>query len=228
MNETKLILIEGLPGAGKSTTCEYLGKYFLEQEVPCNWYLETDKEHPLDFSSLKLKDLSKDLAPLWRAFVEQILRENILAVVESRFWQNSALFMYMSEYPVEEIVETHQLVWREFVDIAPALIYLYQTDVEKAMQRLYQERDRKIIEKDIELTSRYPWFQNRSLNDLGGWIEFFTAWQEVAEILYQDFPYQKIIIENPHEDWAQAYQQMMSFLKNKSSADSFNATLRDS
>jgi hypothetical protein len=221
-------LIEGLPGAGKSTTCEYLGKYFQEQEVLCNWYLETDREHPLDFSRLKLQDLSEDLAPLWRAFVEQILRESILAIVESRLWQNTALFMYMSEYPIAEIIETQQFVWREFGDIAPTLIYLYQTDVGKAMKRLYQERDRKIIEKDIEFTSQYPWFQNRGLNDLDGWIEFFTEWQKVAEILYRDFPYQKVIIENPHEDWDRAYQQMMGFLKNKSSTNSFNMNLRAS
>jgi len=213
MNETNLILIEGFPGAGKSTTCTYLGKYFQGQEIPCNSYLETDKNHPLDFSKLKLKKLSNELPPLWKSFVEFILSENILAVVESRLWQNTALFMYMSEYPIEEIVEVHQLVWRELADVAPSLIYLYQTDVELAMKRLYDERDKEIVERDIEFTSQYPWFKNCGLNNLDGWFQFFAEWQEEAEILYEDFPYRKVKIENPHEDWKLAYQQMIEFIQ---------------
>ena len=209
----KLILIEGFPGAGKSTTCEYVGIYFQEQEITCKWYLETDQEHPLDFSRLKLKELSKELPSLWKSFVEFIINEDILAVVESRLWQNTALFMYMSEYSIEEILEIHQLVWRELADVAPKLIYLYQTDVGKAMERLYVERDRKKVEKDMEYTSQYPWFINRGLNNLGGWIKFFSEWQEVAEKLYKDFPYHKVKIMDSHEDWYLAYQQMIRFLE---------------
>ena len=212
MNAAKLILIEGLPGAGKSTTCGHLGSYLQDQEITCNWYLETDKEHPLDFSKLKLKELSGQLPPLWKSFVELILSKEIVAVVESRLWQNTALFMFMSAYPIEAIVEIHRLVWRELADVDPSLIYLYQADVEKAMKRLYHERDREIVAKDIKFTSQYPWFKKRGLNDLDGWIKFFTEWQEVAEILYKDFPYRKVIIENPYEDWNQSYQQMIEFL----------------
>jgi hypothetical protein len=213
MNETKLILIEGLPGAGKSTTCGYLGEHFREQGQACRWYLEADKAHPLDFSELKLKDLSEELPPLWQTFVDHLMSEKILAVVESRLWQNTALFMYMSEYSIAEILAVHQLVWKELSAVAPALIYLYQPDVENAMQRLYQERDRAIVAKDIAFTSHYPWFQNRGWNNFDGWIEFFTEWQAVAEILYQDFPYRKAKIENPQADWDQSYQQMIGFVQ---------------
>ncbi|KAA3662348.1 MAG: hypothetical protein DWQ04_13740 [Chloroflexi bacterium] len=211
--KTKLILIEGLPGSGKTTTCKFLGAHFLEQNVDCRWYLETDDVHPIDCDSIKLKELSNKLPPLWRSFVEQVLDEDFLAVIESRLWQNTALFMFMSEYPVEEIVELHQTVWKELADLAPSLIYLHQPDVEKAMKRLLQERDRKLVEKDIHFTSKYPWFQNRGLSDLDGWIAFFNEWQAVAEILYNDFPYRKKRIKNAHEDWVGAYKQMINFVK---------------
>ncbi len=213
MGETKLILIEGMPGSGKTTTCQNIGKYFQGEGLACKWYPETDKNHPIDCRHIKLKNLSRELPPLWRSFAEQILSQDFSAVVESRLWQNTALFMFMSEYPLTEIVEFHQLVCRELADLAPILIHLNQTDVGDAMKRLDQERDREILEKDIQFTSEYPWFQKRVLSNLAGWIEFFAEWQAVAEILFADFPYQKLSILNPHEDWAKANQQMVQSLK---------------
>jgi thymidylate kinase len=48
------ILIEGLPGAGKSSTAEHIGDNYLRQGISCEWFLEEDEEHPLDFSGMAL------------------------------------------------------------------------------------------------------------------------------------------------------------------------------
>jgi tRNA uridine 5-carbamoylmethylation protein Kti12 len=88
MIKTKLILIEGLPGAGKTTTAIHLGTDLQEQGLSCRWYLEKDEPHPI------------------------------------------------------------------------------------------------------------------------ACLEFFQAWQIVAQKLFQDWPYRKIRVDNPHADWFRAYQQL--------------------
>ena len=96
--------------------------------------------------------------------------------------------MFMDEYPVDEIVEVHQSVWKELNSLTPTLIYLYQDDIKKAMNRLYTLRSKNMIEKDLETTSQYKWFQTRRLKGIDGWVQFFREWQVVAERLYCDWP----------------------------------------
>ena len=161
---------------------------------------------------MRLKDLAQKLPPQWAAFVEEASVEKIVTIIESRLWQNTALFMFMDGYPTAEIVECHQLVWRELESLAPMLIYLHQDDIEKAMNRLYTQRSKDIIEQDLEVTSHYQWFQKRGIQGIDGWVQFFGEWQEIAERLYCDWPYRKTKISNPHHAWAQAYQQIYRFL----------------
>lgn len=210
---SKLILIEGLPGAGKTTSSIHLGKFLQRGGFACRWYLENDDPHPIDCSNLKLKDLPQKLPPLWSAFKEQALRENFVTVIESRIWQNTALFMLMDEYPVDEILHVHQLVWEELAPLSPVLLYLFQDDIEIALNRLYTIRSKTVIEQDIQTTSQYKWFQSRGLKDLDGWVQFFKEWQVVAEQLYSDWPFRKTKIHDPHDDWNIAYHQMHRFLQ---------------
>jgi len=211
--KTKLILIEGLPGAGKTSSSLHLGNFLQQNGIACRWYLENDNPHPIDCSNFKLKDLAQKLPPLWLAFVKQALGENIVTIIESRLWQNTALFMFMSEFPIEEIVQVYQLVLNELSPLSPVLIILHQDDIEKALGRLYSLRDKDLIEKDIQATNHYKWFRSRGLKNLDGWVQFFSEWQGVAELLYSEWPFRKTKIINPHNDWQQSYQHMYNFVQ---------------
>ena len=104
----RLILIEGLPGAGKSSTTVYLGEQFHQQGIHCKWFLEEDEEHPIDIKGIALKDLSWKIIPLWESFLQDEVHDQNVTMVESRLWQNTALFMYMAEFPVGEIIELRE------------------------------------------------------------------------------------------------------------------------
>ncbi len=213
MLNTKLILIEGLPGAGKTSTTTYLGTILRERGLASRWYLEVDKPHPIDCLDFKLKDLCQKMPPLWQSFTDQALREPTVTLMESRLWQNTALFMYMSEYSTADILHYHRLVWQVLAPLAPCLLVLDQPDVADALRRIYAIRGAARMEKTFQSTNSYPWFQSRGLQDLDSWIKLFEAWQPVAELLYQDWPFRKIRMVNPHESWEHAYQQMNDFLQ---------------
>ncbi len=55
--------------------------------------------------------------------------------------------------------------------------------------------------------------QSRGLNNFEGWIQFFEEWQGVKDRLYRDWPFNKTMISNPHDDWEGAYQQLYRFLQ---------------
>jgi len=59
MNNTKLILVEGLPGSGKTSTARYVKQLLDEQNIANRLFLEGDLEHPGTRSTAKSKSICK-------------------------------------------------------------------------------------------------------------------------------------------------------------------------
>lgn len=51
-NQCKLILVEGIPGSGKTTQASYIKEILDSQGIPNRLYLEGNPEHPADFESV--------------------------------------------------------------------------------------------------------------------------------------------------------------------------------
>ncbi len=213
MLDTQLILIEGFPGAGKSTTTRYLGEALRQRGAACRWYLEEDTPHPIDCNGFEIKGLTEKMIPLWTGFTAQTLQEPLITLIESRLWQNTALFMYMSNCTVDEIAELNRQQAQALAPLSPALIYLDQPDTEAAMHRLYTTRGEEWIQWALDKTTPYAWFQTRGLMDFAGWEQFFREWQVIAERLFDEWPHHKLKIQDAHQDWEAAYRQMEAFLE---------------
>jgi hypothetical protein len=213
MSDTKLVLIEGLPGAGKSTTTRHIGTTLQQQGVACRWYLEEDDPHPIACLDFEIKGLLEKMIPLWSSFTKHAMQEPIVTIIESRLWQNTALFMFMSNKEVEDILQFSQQIGQVLAPLSPILIYLDQDDTETALRRLYTLRGEKWMQEALVMTTAYPWFQSRGLKDFAGWVQFFTEWQRVVTQLFNDWPHDKIKIQNPHDGWESAYQQIDAFLQ---------------
>lgn len=213
MLNTKLILIEGLPGAGKTTTAVRLGHLLQQRGFPCRWHLEEDQSHPIPCHDVQIKHLTEKMVPRWRAFVDAALCDPTISIIESRLWQNTALFMYMSAYPADAVLRYHQHVWKVLEPLAPVLVLLHQDDTEAALRRNYALRGEAWVQEQMRATASYAWFQSRGRADFEGWVGFFEEWGQVAESLYADWPYPKTRIVNAHDDWPAAYAQMAAFLK---------------
>lgn len=220
MLATQLILIEGLPGSGKSTTASYLGQFLQNSSIPCNWYLEDDHPHPIPCLDLEIKGLSQKMIPLWQEFAQRAAREPGMTVLESRLWQNTALYMLMSEVNLAEIVDFNLQAGVALSPLSPALIYLDQPDVAAALRRMASTRGKAWVDAALRETLDYPWFASRGIHDFEGWLTFFVAWHEVAERLFHDWPHPKTRILDPQEDWAEAYKKMSGFLQFDSRLDS--------
>jgi hypothetical protein len=213
MLNTRLILIEGFPGSGKSTTTEHIGSTLQQQGIACRGFLEDDDPHPIACLDFAIKGLPERMIPLWASYVEQAIQEPVVTIMESRLWQNTALFMYMSEWQAEDILQFSQQVSQALAPLSPFLIYLDQEDTKSALRRLYTLRGEKWKQEALAMTTSYPWFQSRGLRDFSGWVQFFKEWHEVVTRLYNDWPFRKIKIQNPHDDWGSAYQQIDGFLQ---------------
>jgi len=130
--KTNLILIEGIPGTGKSTiaskVCEVLGKRGIE----CKCYQEWSEDNPIEIG--KMEDLSEiisstnsrseDVLMQWERVAEGIKGLDSVNVIESRFWQTDGMYLFLSGCSEDIIFENNMRVISAISELNPVLIYL--------------------------------------------------------------------------------------------------------
>jgi thymidylate kinase len=132
MIDTKLILIEGIPGSGKSTTAINLANAISICGIKCQCYLEWAEDNPIFIGFMEnlpeIISLSKlhglDILQQWQNFTQKAKRQVTVNIIESRFWQNDAMYLYLSGHSEDEVIESNKRVLSVISELNPVLIYL--------------------------------------------------------------------------------------------------------
>lgn len=229
MIDTKLILIEGVPCSGKSTTAEKIWTEISECGYHCEYFLEWADENPIPIGNIE--DLSTIISTTkarehkvlhhWKKFTEVAKQQETIYIIESRFWQTDGMYLYLSGYSEEEILENNQSVIAELAELDPVLVYLAPKDIERLHTKVAEQknekwrrsgRDGSWEEWGNKVYEQQKWFKNRML-DSKEMDRFFSEWASIAEILYGRFPFRKIKIQDPQIDWEHSMGSIRDFLE---------------
>jgi Cdc6-like AAA superfamily ATPase len=134
--KSKLILIEGNPGSGKTTTAGNLSKFLSEKEMEYAVFLEGDLNHPADFESVACMD-EQEYSEMLKKFADYItLLQSITEIKDSYYFIPYAkakleykdsfpdlLYEELENYdvykiPVERYAEVLLNRWKEFCEEA--------------------------------------------------------------------------------------------------------------
>ena len=229
MITSKLILVEGPPGSGKSTTAQILAEEISKSGKKCQYFLEWSPNNPIaigdDFQLGKAVETSiareGEVLQQWRHFAQDSRTKHQVTVMESRFWQTSMMLMYAAGHPIEGVVESNQLVVNAIRGLDPVLIYLTIDDLRSFLERIIRLKEAEWLRDGIEGSwaqhvfdafGPQKWFTDRGLSGIEGMVAFLEEWVSVAETLYERLPFPKVKIRNPYQDWQLAMQKMRAFL----------------
>jgi thymidylate kinase len=229
MIETKLILVEGVPCSGKSTTAQTILNEITSCGMRGHCYLEWEEHNPIVIG--KMEDLATIIATTkareenvlqqWRQFTTQATRQAAVHIIESRFWQTDAMYLYLSGHSEEEIWESNRRVISSIAALDPVLIYLAPKDIEQLHTEIAQQRNTKWRASGKEgsweewgnnVYVQQKWFTDRSLN-ASAMAQFFNEWASIADRLFDKFPYRKLRIPDPQFDWEVTYGRIKDFLE---------------
>jgi hypothetical protein len=85
-------------------------------------------------------------------------------------------------------------------------------DIASIIENAFLTRPLEWQEWVLWLLEAYPYFQSRNLKGVEGIIKFYTAWNLAADELFRRYPYSKVELRNPHDDWHAAIEKLNKVL----------------
>lgn len=99
MINAKLIMIEGIPGSGKSTTAQFISQIMLQKGYSHKWWYEEEQGHPVyiyddhttmqqivdDLTNGKYRDIIKRALKRWQEFAAAVQASSEIIIADSSF-----------------------------------------------------------------------------------------------------------------------------------------------
>ncbi|WP_164545499.1 AAA family ATPase [Paenibacillus albus] len=226
MQNTQLIMIEGIPGSGKSTTAQLIANELRRMGVNHKWWYEEEKGHPVyfyeDYTEIQaiIDDLTNGNYPKvidnalkkWRQFADSVLSSGDVVIVDSCLFGYLTWTLFPFEVPAQEIEAYVRAVEQIIKPLNPHVIYYYQADIGAALAKICTRRAGETEQNFIRAAAESPYGKSRGLSGFEGLVAYWKGYREITDRAYQRLACTKISIDNTEGNWPQYARLISDFL----------------
>ncbi len=230
MRKTKLILIEGIPGSGKSTLAQFIAHALTQQGIDCQWRYEEEKDHPLyvfhDLVSLQrtidalnnghYRQIVKAALEEWGIFAQELQSSETVVILDGSLFGYLTWSLTWSLFPLDipaaEIQAYLSQVEQIIFSLQPCLIYLYQQELPRALEKICERRGSDTRTRLIEQATLSPYGQRRELQGFDGMVTYWKNFRTLIEAALFQFDASKLTLENSAGEWSVYERNVLDFL----------------
>lgn len=196
-----VIFVEGVAGAGKSSTAQFIAREFERQGYAAKWLYESGVDNGLAYApgagSRSSAEHAMALVGLWRAFMATHTSQAIV-VVDGAF--QSALFKLLSSNaPTDVVDDLCRRLQRLAADQSALLVYLRPTDVQRTLEVACVARYPTLMDEYVQRCERSEYAMARGLSGIGSLVSFWRDFQVRTDRIFDDWGEDAVKVTT--EDW---------------------------
>jgi hypothetical protein len=223
MINTKLILLDGMTGAGKSTAAQRLWLHLERQGNAARWFYEHDACHPIWQTDERVR--MAEAGVLDPAFVEEVLllrwrnlaheccaMDNV-TILDGTFFHSTVGHLLAMNVPDRVIIEHVRAVDAAIAETAPALVYFRQRDIAQALSATFRDRQADdYADILVQYVGQTPYGKKIGLSDPVGLVGFYEHWARLVDLLLRQLGIARLVVDRQVGDWGVHERQLTDFL----------------
>lgn len=216
MRKTNLILVEGIPGTGKSSTAQFIDRGFRFHGAKVLWYHEDSNEQPVRLFFDPTRHLQwsvyfNEAEDLWQALVRSILGNDLVAVLDASILQNHVRSLLLFGCEADLIVDLVLRIESIIRPLTPMWVYLKPDSIEDNFRQIVRIRGEKLLELWIETQSRFPYALRAKRTGFAGFIEFWNDVELLAQSIFDRLTISKLQLNVTGSNWYELLNSVQQF-----------------
>lgn len=187
---SRLWLIEGVPGAGKSFLAERLALMAKALGLEARWWLEEDRDHPVLPARLRKLASAADFPERCvDAFGEFVRREPGVLILDGAAFQSTVRFLFANNCS-DERIRDYLTAWARVVQPAnPRLVLIQVRDpFAHYAEVVCPQRGDAWRDKLVAYVERTPIARGMGWRGFAGFVQFWAAYQDLCLRCAADLP----------------------------------------
>ncbi len=228
MDAARLVLVEGMIGSGKSSTAARIGDWLAGRGEDVRVFREGATDHPIRTRAedrLRAADgprppgsaadgsAAEYADDQWRRLAERCLLGPQTIILEASFLQNTVMPAFIEGAPMSRVDEVFTRIVSQVAPCEPLLVYLRPADVGAAIARVHRVRGEPWSSRNLAFVEGTPWARRRGLNGQDAVVRLYQAWEPVAARLCRRYPFPKVTVTDPQDDWPQALARVCAAVR---------------
>jgi hypothetical protein len=213
----RLIFVEGFPGAGKSTTAQFLARRLARHGQAARWIYEEEVPHPLvpprpaggypDWTAFADARVAR-----WRTFAGAASDYDVTVIPESALLQGPVYTM-LTRDAEPAVIETlvHRLL-EAVAPLRPALVYLERRDPRAAFRAIGERRGMAWLLHHVQASTGYAFTRARGLSGLDGLLAFWGAHGELCDAIVEKLALPRLVLEGGPDGGRERRRRLCDFV----------------
>jgi hypothetical protein len=211
----RLVLVEGLPGSGKSSTAQWIAHELTRQGRAARWVYEQEVPHPVLGAAIgpwpSWRAWLGDHLTAWARFAAAAATSETATVVESTFLQTtvwSTLRRGLDPHTILLYVDRLADLLRP---VQPALVYFHERDPDTALRGLVERRGMVWTLSHIATCDGSAWARARRATGLAGLLAYSREHARVCDDAVGRAQLRLLTVETSL-DWPERRRRIAEFL----------------
>jgi len=214
---SRLIFVEGFPGAGKSTTAQFLARRFARGGGRVRWIYEGEVPNPFvppqpPGGDQSWEQFADRRVARWRAFAAAAGDQDVTLVPESALLQLPVFTMLRRDVDPSVIVALVARLVEAASPLRPTLVYLARRDPEAAFRALGESRGLAWLLPHVANSAGYSFVQSRGLFGLDGLLAYWRAHADLCGAIVDRLDLPKLVLDVDAGDWPERRRRICAFV----------------